>query len=156
MTIRSYRPTAWSVASASAIANLVLLACTGCTANSDDARVAVHGTVNLDGKPLEAAAIVFHCGNGEDKVTAFGFVENGSYEIAAKEGPLAGQARVEFQPKPVELAEFEAALDQPAARRTRPKLDVVPIPAQYGAKTTLTVNVTADGENKFDFDLTSR
>lgn len=156
MRVRSNVRAVWSAVSAVPITVVAMLACSGCGSDADDQRVAVHGTVTLDGKPLEAAAIVFRSGQGEDQVTAFGFVESGNYEIAAEEGPRVGRARVEFQRKPIEPAEFEAGLDEAASRRKRPKLDVVPIPPKYGPKSTFTAEVTLDGENCFDFDLESR
>jgi hypothetical protein len=119
-------------------------------------RAAVRGEVRLDGQPLTAGAIVFHCGEGDDKVTAFGYIENGAYEIAKADGPLVGTARVEFRPKPLEQDQFEAAMDEAAKKRRRPNVDVVAIPPQYGISSNLTADVTEDGENKFDFDLKSR
>lgn len=146
-----------SAVCALSLALLTLLACTGCGSSSEGVRVTVQGNVTLDGKRLEAAAIVFHCGQGESKVTAFGFVENGSYQLEAEEGPLVGKARVEFQPKPIDQDEFEEELDKTTGRRrSRPKLTVVDIPPQYGPESTLTADVTEGGENKFDFELKSR
>jgi len=146
-----------SAVCASLLALLALLPCTGCGSSSEGVRAAVQGKVTLDGKPLEAAAIVFHCGQGEGKITAFGLVENGSFEIAAEEGPLVGKARVEFQPKPIDQATFEEELDKTTSRRrSRPKLTVVDIPLQYGPESTLTAHVTEDGENTFDFALETR
>jgi hypothetical protein len=128
----------------------------GCGSSDSLERAAVHGEVRLDGRPLGAAVIAFHCGEGENKVIAFGIVENGKYEIDEEKGPLVGQARVEFQPKPIAEEDIDAAMDEAARRRTRPKLVVMEIPPQYGEQSTFTATVTKDGENKFDFDLKSR
>lgn len=47
----------------------ILLSCVGCgTADNDAPRFAVRGQVTLDGQPLAAAVIAFHCGTGEDEV----------------------------------------------------------------------------------------
>ncbi|HID22761.1 MAG TPA: hypothetical protein EYP14_10220 [Planctomycetaceae bacterium] len=116
----------------------------------------MHGHVRLDGKPLESAAIVFHSGEEEKEVISFAFVENGTYEIAAKDGPLVGKARVEFQPKPVDQEQFEEALEMATRTRRPVKLTEVVIPPQYvGQNSLLTVEVTEDGDNEFDFELTT-
>lgn len=139
------------------IAVTALMLCSGCGGSDPrGVRVGVHGQVQLDGQPLQAGAIVFHCGDGDDKRTAVGYIEDGAYEIASGEGPLVGTARVEFQPKPIEQEQFEAAIERAARTRRRVSLAVVAIPRQYGANSTLTATVTEDGKNQFDFDLKSR
>jgi hypothetical protein len=140
-----------------ALGVFLLSGCVGCgTSGSTAPGVAVHGDVTFDGKPLEAAVIAFHCGQGEDEVIAFGVVEHGKYEIPADKGPLVGTARVEFQPRPLPEGAIDAAMDEAARRRSVPKLVVMEIPPRYGPGSTLTAEVKADGENKFDFELTSR
>ncbi len=141
-----------------AIAVSALFACGGCDSSTDPdgLRVGVNGQVRLDGKPLEAGAILFHSGEGENKVVAFGYIADGAYEIASKDGPRLGMARVEFQAKPVDQGQFEAAMEEAVRWRRRPNLAVVAIPRQYRANSTLTAEVTEDGENNFDFDLKSR
>lgn len=134
-----------------------LLACGGCGgADSAGVRVAVQGEVKLDGRPLAAAVIAFHCGEGDKKMVAMGIVENGKYQLDAAKGPWVGRARVQFQPKPIAEKDFDAAIEQAARWRQPPKLVVMDMPPQYGEKSTLTVDITQSGENKFDFDLTSR
>ena len=135
---------------------MTLLLCGGCgSSDPRSVRVAVRGDVTLDGKPLEAGAIVFHCGEGENKLTSFAFIEQGKYEIPAKEGPLVGVARIEFQPKPIDRSDFETALDEAMTKRKRVNVAVVSIPAKYGPKSKEAVTITEDGEHKFDFALTS-
>lgn len=123
-------------------------------------RVSVSGTVTLDGQPLEAGAIVFHCaGQAPDGVaiTAFGFIENGSFDIDADDGPAVGSARVEFRPKPLQREALEEAVDQAAMSRTRRtrQTTIVEIPAQYGEDSELQVEL-APGKNRQDFHLDSR
>jgi len=142
------------------VAALVLvtaLACGGCgRSSSAGARAGVHGEVRLDGKPVEAAVIAFHCSEGAKKVIALGIVENGKYQLDKDKGPLVGRSQVRFEPKPVAEAEFDAAIEKAARTGRSLKLIVMPIPSQYGEHSKLTVDVTEDGENKFDFDLKSR
>ncbi len=144
-----------SMAISITVAALVTYA--GCGGSDPDGvRVSVRGEVKLDGRPLQAGAIVFHCGDGENEVTSVGYIEDGSYDIASDEGPLAGTARVEFQAKPVDQGQFEEAMEEAAKTRRRPNLAVVAIPPHYGPNSNLTRELTVDGENTLDFDLTSR
>jgi hypothetical protein len=133
----------------------------------------------LDGRPLQAGAIVFHAvddpatyhagtnqdgadhhgaeGNAGDKsITAFGFVENGRYKIDQENGPPSGRARVEFRPKPIDRVKFEIALQEAQKRRRDPQADVVAIPEKYGDQSILSVELMAGIENKHDFELNSR
>jgi hypothetical protein len=138
------------------IAGVAAVLLAGCgKADPRGPRVPVHGEVRLDGQPLLAGVILFHCNEGEDKLTAVGYIENGGYAIAKQDGPLVGTARVEFQAKPVPRDQFEAALDEAARTRRRPQLDIVAIPPQYGQASQLTAEVTRDGNQPFDFDLRS-
>ena len=107
----------------------------------------VEGNVTLDGKPLEAGAIIFQCDAGEEQVTAVGYIENGVYSIEKELGPVVGKARIEFQPKPLAPEAMEAGM-----KRGR-SMHVVEIPAKYGKDSTLTANVEKSGENRFDYDL---
>lgn len=147
--------------------NLVTIGC----GNEDPTtvqRVGVSGQVTLDGRPLEAAAIVFHSessgtftGNslGDDALAlpAFSFVEDGVYTIDAQDGPTVGTARVEFRPKPIPREELEQAIDQAAksGNRLPPKTSAVEIPDRYNADSTLRVELVP-GENQHNFELTSR
>ncbi len=137
---------------------LVLATVVGCGgANvSRGPRVAVHGAVTLDGKPLPAAVIAFHCGQGEQEVAVTGTVEDGQYAIDEDAGPWAGKARVAFHPMTIPEEQFDAAMEEAARRRRPPQLNVVEIPPHYGSQPAWTVELTADGDNRFDFDLTSR
>lgn len=138
------------------IAGVAAVLLAGCgSADPRGPRVPVHGEVRLDGQPLLAGVILFHCGEGDDKLSAVGTIENGVYAITKQDGPLVGTVRVEFQAKPIPQDQFEAALDEAARTRKRPQLDVVAIPPRYGQSSQLTADVTLDGNNQFDFDLRS-
>lgn len=161
---------------------LSTLGVSGCGNSVDPSaqeRVAVSGRVLLDGRPLQAGAILFHAaddpaayhagtnqdgadhlgaeGNaGGKSITAFGFVENGRYKIDQENGPPWGRARVEFRPKPIDRVKFEIALQEAQKRRRDPQADVVAIPEKYGDQSILSVELMAGIENKHDFDLNSR
>lgn len=128
---------------------------TGCGGGATDdlPRRAVSGTVTLDGKPLEKGAISFDPEVvPKDPVSVGAIIEGGSYEIAAEQGPTPGTYRVSIRAGGP--GEAEASEDAPGMPPRRAAPD--PIPARYNARTTLRAEVTADGPNTFDFELTSK
>lgn len=144
-------PAAWGLLVA------LLLLCGGCgPSDPRGERVAVGGEVTLDGKPLEAGIIEFRDADAAGEVTAFAFVSGGTYEIPASDGPYVGEAKVTIRGKPIEQAQLEIELEEAARARRRPRLEVVPVPPQYADASPLTADVTEKGENRFDFQLTSR
>ncbi|MCL4206152.1 MAG: hypothetical protein KJ000_27015 [Pirellulaceae bacterium] len=152
------RPTdsagAWGFA---AVVLLIAVLAAGCgSSDPRGPRMAVRGEVRLDGQPLSAGVILFHCGDGDDRLSAVGYIEDGVFEIAAKDGPFAGTAAIEFQAKPIPQDQLEVELERAAKARKPPQLAVVPIPPQYGPQSELTVEVTRSGQNRFDFNLRSK
>lgn len=110
--------------------------------------VAVRGEVTLDGQPLDEAAIRFSPPAGGSRPVA-ATVSHGTYEIAASEGLLPGEYRVEFIDAPPLSGGHET--DQPDTRRA--------FPYRYTHESPLTVQVgdehTSTGLARFDFELTS-
>jgi hypothetical protein len=68
----------------------------GCGRWNERQRVAVHGTVTVKGKPVEAGAIAFVPADGNNGPAAGGTIENGEYSIAADKGPVVGVCRVDI------------------------------------------------------------
>jgi hypothetical protein len=66
----------------------------GCGRGTD--RIAVKGSVAVDGKPLESGSIRFVPDAGVQGPTAGGSIAAGRFEIPATDGPLAGIHRVEI------------------------------------------------------------
>lgn len=110
--------------------------------------VAVRGEVTLDGQPLDEAAIRFSPPAGGSRPVA-AMVRQGAYEIAASEGLLPGEYRVEFIDAPPLSGGHETG--EPNARRS--------FPYRYTHESPLTVQVgdehTSAGFARFDFELTS-
>ena len=67
---------------------LLLLALVGC---SSDGRMAVSGTVTLDGKPLESGAITFLPAPGSEGHSAGGQITNGEFRLPADHGQKPGK-----------------------------------------------------------------
>jgi hypothetical protein len=137
----------------------------GCADSTDDPaieRVSVEGMVTLDGKPLEAGAIVFHGplnSAGGTVITAHAFIKDGRYEIDAPNGPAIGTSRVEVRPKPLPREQYEASLDEADRSRSgrEPALTVVEIPEKYyGQQSELRAELIGGTRNQHNFELDSR
>jgi hypothetical protein len=136
-----------------------LLTLIGCSESEGDVgmeRVSVAGQVTLDGRPLQAGAIMFCDPLGVDQqptVRAYGFIENGRFRIDADRGPVVGTAQILFRPQPLNRETFEAALDQPSKRSP---LSVVEIPEHYVEAPFFEVKLVSGIDNELNFELKSQ
>lgn len=85
----------------SSILGVMALLLSGCGQTADvpfaDQRRAVHGAVRLNGEPLHAGTISFESyGEGVKGMTVTGLINDGSFEIEARNGPVAGQNRFDI------------------------------------------------------------
>jgi len=117
-------------------------------------RVAVEGSVSLDGSPLPAGVIRFI--PSDDSPATAAVIHEGKFALPKREGPVVGPHRVEIEA--TEHLDFdiddEAAFAAHAqANRGRPLKN--PIPPIYNKNSTLTAQITADGEREFHFSLES-
>jgi hypothetical protein len=133
---------------------LSLLLGSGCSRPSEGlVRVAVAGTITLDGLPVERGSIdLFPTAAGSDLRKASGLVIAGQYDIPAARGPNVGTYRAEIHwPKPTgrKISGFtdigEDVVDEQAEA----------IPPRYNARSTLLVELKP-GPNTHDFRLTSQ
>ena len=135
---------------------VVSVSLSGCGAKVDERgqRVGVSGKVTMDGQPLTRGRIVFISDEGAGAIKATALIENGTYAIDEKRGPLACGARVEIHPELLELGELEAARDGDRFK----KIDIRPIviPHRYNTRSELTAQISRDGENAFNFELASK
>jgi len=104
----------------------------------------VTGTVTLDGEPLEGVEVRFTPTEGEKKVTSRGRTNpEGKYELmfdTETKGALVGKHLVQIVDDPIE--DEDGNLPKPRN-----------IPKKYDTNSDLSAEVTAGGENVFDFDL---
>jgi len=145
---------------------IALIAVVGC-GNSDHLdRAQVTGTVTLDGKPLEAARILFRpaqgrAGRGEIKEGQI--VNTATYEL--DDGIVLGQHTIAIQPVPevapitLDLLAEEGPGGRPAGgapKGPRKKKPTVKIPAKYRRmdQSGLSAEITS-GENELNLVLTS-
>jgi len=136
----------------------VLIAClvfAGCGGKSDPyARVPITGTVTLDGKPLPKGYFILEPIGGQPTQSG-GMIQNGTFNVPEQHGPVPGKYSVAIfsgaDETPTQLApgtpEAEAAAKKSQSER---------VPKKYNIQTTLVLEVTADGDNEFPFDLYSK
>jgi len=128
----------------------VLLGCLGWAAAGcaprGPQRVAVSGSVTLDGLPVHNATIIFTPqGPG---LAAAAMIENGKYGLSDLDGPTPGEHQVRINPNDVEL-ELASPSEPPQAAR-RPK-----IPRVYQTDGLLKATVTGQSRQPLSFELTS-
>ena len=118
-------------------------------------RMPIHGTVTLDGKPLAAGDIVFEPKSGSPTRSG-GLIQAGKFDVPVGDGPAPGIYAVAIFGGPVD-PEAAAKFTGDAVRVTDPiyqKIREV-VPNKYNIQTTLEVEVLAQGDNEFHFDLMS-
>lgn len=126
------------------LASLALLAAMTLAGCGFDGRVAVQGTVRLDGRPIERGAIRFlHGGEGP---TASAMIEQGRYQLQT----IAGKKKVEIEgyeiDKHLPADPLTGAPAHPVWRQM--------VPSRYNTKSQLQVEII-DRDEPFDFDLES-
>jgi hypothetical protein len=124
-----------------------VIALTGCGPKSD--RVAVNGSVTLNGEPLDGGSIQF-TSLGERKLNGGAVVSGGQYNIPQPKGLLPGKYHVEINaPDATAKPIFYRSSPGGPGITTQPDR----VPAEYNVNSKQTVEVAASGENRFDFDI---
>ena len=122
----------------------------GCAGGDDElARQAISGKVTLDGLPLPKGQIVFDPATSATGTRTGGPIVDGTYQLTKSDGPVPGAYNVLI----TAVSVVEGDPNDPAkkVKRTRDA-----VPAKYNARTTLHVEIKADGSDGLDFRLTSR
>lgn len=135
--------------------SLVSLGCGG--GDPGPVRAAVEGVVTLNGEKLKEGVVRF-VPSATEKNTApatMATVKDGVFQLPRSEGPVVGKHRVEIE----STGHYGFDIDDEAAyakafqEKKGQALPPNPIPEIYNSKSTLTAEVKADGENKFEFPL---
>jgi hypothetical protein len=110
-------------------------------------RVAVAGTVTLDGTPLSEGMIQFDPAAETKGTTAAGEISGGKYSIAQSQGPVPGKHKVQISgrhPARIKPGEPPGGTPKPAPET---------VPAKYNTQSTLETDVPAGGSAALDFAL---
>tara|TARA_R110002111_G_scaffold261826_1_gene335769 strand:+ start:27062 stop:27520 length:459 start_codon:yes stop_codon:yes gene_type:complete len=140
---------------------LMTIGCTACSGPTEDKwtkdrpkTYPVTGTVTFEGKPLEAATIVFQSTGGTPQAAVGRSDKEGHFQLrtfADGDGAIAGEHNVtitciktEGPPEGANLDEIDIVIKETSL-----------IPKQYGdvKKSGLTATVTPDQNNQVTFDL---
>ena len=115
-------------------------------------RQTISGNVTLDGVPLTYGSITFE--PQQSKSTSSGaMIQEGSYAIAQAKGLPPGKYLVRISKvKPADTKNIMPGQMSPTGFIPGTEL----VPPRYNSQSGLTVTVTADGPNRFDFELKSR
>ena len=123
----------------------------GCGPHSG--HLAVSGRVTLDGVPLDSGSIRFNSLEGQQLSASGALIEDGQYYVPQEKGLLPGTYRVEMTSPdlaapPVMVRETPDGPGIPAAPNR--------IPPEYNIDSQHTVEVTADGDNYFEFEIVNK
>lgn len=123
---------------------------TGCGPSTD--RLEISGNVTLDGAPLDSGSIRF-TSLGEKQIASGAMIEQGEYYIPQEKGLTPGPYHVEITSPDVNAPPVMVPVG-PGGRGvpTQPER----IPPEWNADSTQRVEVSADGDNHFVFDIVSR
>ncbi len=145
---------------------LALAPLAGCGDQSPP-RVAVTGTVTLDGVPMPSGAILFEPIEGAVGPKAAGPIQGGQFSLAVDQGLVVGRHRVEiWLPEPAETIPTQpspggpAGADRAAHEPSQPPppnaaAPGTPLPERYNVKSQLRIETRAEGPNHFQFQLTT-
>ena len=113
-------------------------------------RIAVAGTVTLDGKPLDAGYIAMSPQGDTSSPTAGAPITGGKFSVPSNAGVFAGKFRVEI------TASRPSGKTVHTSRGVFTNPDEQYLPVRYNSQSELTADVKSDGPNSLKFDLLSR
>ena len=130
----------------------LVAALAGC--GPDNGRLAISGNVTLDGVPLDQGSIRL-TSSGTEKLFASGaMIQQGEFYIPKDKGLPPGTYVVEISSPDTSVPPvvYQGAPGEPALPPTAPER----IPPEYNVDSKQTVEVSADRDNHFEFEIASR
>ena len=112
----------------------------------------IHGTVTLDGAPVEGGSINFFPTKGTEGPVVGAAISDGEYKISAPKGPPIGTHQIEIRSSGKTGRKVPAGSPHPPGTMFDEVAEM--IPAQYNSNSTLEREVKA-GKNTLHFDLKS-
>ena len=136
------------------LANVLLLflfvTALGCGPGTPVGRRPISGQVPLDGVPLDRGRIRFRPQDAHQAVGSGAVIEQGRYQMATAQGLPPGKYLVRINAPQEDHTPLPADVPPgtPVAR-----VGIERVPAEYNRDSNLVVEVTADGRNRFDFEI---
>lgn len=136
---------------ASTLACATLVGLVGCSPTSD--RLSLSGSVSLNATPLDRGSIRFSSSEGQKLVATGALIRDGHYHVPQEKGLPPGRYRVEISSPdvsapPVLVRDGPGTAGIPAAPER--------VPPQYNVNSQQSIEVSADGDNRFDFDIVAK
>jgi hypothetical protein len=133
----------------SAVVLIAVLFVAGCGRKDPYDRQPLTGTVTFQGQPLDKGTIQFLPQDPARAFSAGALIQDGRFQVSREQGLPPGTYRVAItSPAPSKGPAVEPA---GAPGLKMPPLGTERIPAAFNTATTLTAEVTADGNNAFEF-----
>jgi hypothetical protein len=120
----------------------------GCSEPDPLGRVEVTGEVLVDGRPLDAGAIMLEPGPSGPPTAVGSTIRAGAFAIDRSEGPAPGTYRVRIY-----ASSREQAPPPRGASDRKPRAMIERIPEDYNAKSTRMIEIRADESNHLRFDI---
>jgi len=127
---------------------LTALLLAGCAQDNPLGRLAISGTVDLQGKPLEQGSIELSPMEGSPKISTGAPIKEGRFSIAAAQGLPPGTYRVR-----IFSADAGAGSAQPEFPGEHTAVARDRIPPEWNTKSDKQITVTQEGPNEFPFDI---
>ena len=134
------------------------LAVIGCGGEPTDnlPRVAIAGSVTMDGQPLPAGTILFFPEGKSDEAaaSATGQIEKGEFAIPRERGPVPGNYKVSISHTDQPEGHVKIELKKPGKKGAAAYKEL--IPAKYNTKSELEQAIPAGGKSDLKYELQSK
>ncbi len=143
---------------------LVAVSAAGCGGGDGLPRVAVSGSVTVEGEPVPNGVVRFKPAEGTEGPMANAMITDGQYDIPGEQGPVAGNYEVQVQayqdpnaaaPAPAAVARPAVASDKLGAKTSSDDQndETAPVAPQAPKESKRTFNVTIPELSSFEQDF---
>jgi len=142
------RRACFSLAASALVVAMVVVV--GCSKSDSGGRMAISGTVNFQGKPLDRGSIQFTSADpGGKAAISGGMIQDGKFTLPADQGLAPGKYRVR-----ITSPDTSATGPAPAMPGESGPVAKERIPPEFsGPESKQEVTVTAGAKNHFEFDI---